>query len=55
MVTVRLLMKDYEFLAKRLVPLGSQMDLSMDERVKLLKRHTRKFSEEEIKKKYKLV
>ena len=47
-------MKDYEHLAKCMVPIGSQMDLSLDERVKLLKRHTRKFTDEEIQKKFKL-
>ncbi|KAJ4313152.1 hypothetical protein N0V84_009577 [Fusarium piperis] len=53
MVTVRLLMKDYKRLAECLVPIGSQMSLNMDERVKLLQRHTRRFSEEEIKNKFK--
>ncbi|KAJ3459295.1 hypothetical protein FSOLCH5_014220 [Fusarium solani] len=53
MVTVRLLMKDYKRLAECLVPIGSQMSLNMDERVKLLQRHTRRFSEDEIKHKFK--
>lgn len=53
MVTVRLLMKDYKRLAECLVPIGSQMSLNMDERVKLLQRHTRRFSEEEIEQKFK--
>ncbi|KAM0431278.1 hypothetical protein ACHAPT_005248 [Fusarium lateritium] len=53
MVTIRLLMKDYKRLAECLVPIGSQMSLTMDERVKLLQRHTRRFSEEEIKRKFK--
>lgn len=54
MVTIRLLMKDYEYLARCMVPLGSQIDLTLDERVKLLRRHTRKFTDEEIRKKFKL-
>jgi hypothetical protein len=52
MITVRLLMKDYEHLAKCLVPIGDQIAMSMDERVAMLKNHTRRFSEEEIKQKF---
>ncbi|KAH0495647.1 hypothetical protein TgHK011_009182 [Trichoderma gracile] len=53
MITFRLLAKDYEHLAKCMVPLGAQADLTMEGRVELLKRLTRKFSEEEIRKKFK--
>ncbi|KAL7795851.1 hypothetical protein V8C37DRAFT_373641 [Trichoderma ceciliae] len=53
MITYRLLVKDYEHLAKCLVPLGAQADLTMEGRVEFLKRLTRKFSEEEIRKKFK--
>lgn len=53
MITFRLLAKDYEHLAKCMVPLGAQADLTMEGRVELLKRLTRKFSEEEIQKKFK--
>ena len=52
MITVRLLMKDYEHLAKCMVPLGKQTELSMEERVALLKKATRKFTEEEIRAKF---
>ncbi|KAH6604176.1 fatty acid desaturase [Trichoderma cornu-damae] len=53
MITYRLMVKDYDHLAKCLVPLGAQADLTMEGRVEFLKRLTRKFSEEEIRKKFK--
>ncbi|EGX87922.1 fatty acid desaturase [Cordyceps militaris CM01] len=53
MITVRLLMKDYHTLAKCMVPIGDQIQLTLDERVNLLKRHTMRFSEEEIRAKFK--
>ncbi|KAK7421203.1 hypothetical protein QQX98_002333 [Neonectria punicea] len=53
MITVRLLMKDYNHLTKCMIPIGSQMSLTMDERVQLLQRHTRRFTEHEIKEKFK--
>ncbi|OAA47008.1 fatty acid desaturase [Metarhizium rileyi] len=52
MITFRLLCKDYEHLAKCLVPMGNQINLTMDGRVELLKRMTKKFSEEEIAQKF---
>lgn len=52
MITVRLLMKDYLTLAKCLVPIGDQMDLTLEERAEMLRRHTRRFSEEEIREKF---
>ncbi|KAH8904991.1 fatty acid desaturase [Coniochaeta sp. PMI_546] len=52
MITVRLLMKDYEHLARCLVPIGDQISMSMDERVAMLKSHTRRFTEEEIRQKF---
>jgi hypothetical protein len=48
MITLRLLMKDYEHLARCLVPIGDQISMTMDERVAMLKRHTRRFTEEEL-------
>lgn len=48
MITVRLLLKDYEHLAKCLVPMGDQIDLTMEGRVDLLKKLTRKFTEADI-------
>ena len=41
-------MKDYDTLAKCLVPIGEQIHMSMEERIELLKSRTRKFSEDEI-------
>lgn len=52
MITVRLLMKDYKHLAKCLVPIGDQVAMSMDERITLLRNHTRRFTENEIKAKF---
>lgn len=52
MMTVRLFMKDYETLARCLVPIGGQVDLSMGQRAELLRRKTRRFTEEEIQKKF---
>ncbi|PSN69982.1 fatty acid desaturas-like protein [Corynespora cassiicola Philippines] len=48
MLTVTLLRKDYTHLARCLVPIGDQVHLSMEERADMLRRKTRKFSEEEI-------
>ncbi|KAK3323080.1 hypothetical protein B0H66DRAFT_555776 [Apodospora peruviana] len=54
-ITVNLLRKNYEHLARCLVPIGDkQIAMTLDERVAMLKRHTRRFTEEEIIKKYKL-
>lgn len=54
MITIKLLLKDYEHLARCMVPIGeAQLSLTMEERMELLKRHTRPFSEEEIKAKFK--
>ncbi|GAB0135681.1 hypothetical protein EsDP_00004010 [Epichloe bromicola] len=53
MITFCLMAKDYEHLAKCLVPMGEQIKLTMEERVQLLKKLTRKFSEEEIAQKFK--
>ncbi|TRX96391.1 hypothetical protein FHL15_002663 [Xylaria flabelliformis] len=52
MITVRLMMQDYEHLARCLVPIGDQIDMTMEQRVAMLKRHTRRFSEEEIRQKF---
>ena len=52
MISLRLLCKDYEHLAKCLVPMGDQIGLTMEGRVALLKKLTRKFSEEEIQTKF---
>ncbi|KAJ3488224.1 hypothetical protein NLG97_g6233 [Lecanicillium saksenae] len=48
MITIRLMMKDYETLAKCLVPMGDQIQLSMEGRAQLLRRLTKKFTEEDV-------
>jgi hypothetical protein len=50
MMTIRLLMKDYGYLADRLVPMGEQTSMSKEEIVQLLKNKTTRFSEERIEK-----
>ena len=53
MITVRLLSKDYGYLAKCLVPIGEeQIGMSLEERAAMLETKTRKFSEEEIRRKF---
>ncbi|ETS76340.1 hypothetical protein PFICI_11727 [Pestalotiopsis fici W106-1] len=53
MITIRLLQKDYKCLARCMIPIGErQLSMSMDERIALLKRHTRKFTREEIEVKF---
>ncbi|KAI0401653.1 fatty acid desaturase [Xylaria palmicola] len=52
MITVRLMMRDYEHLARCLVPMGEQIDMTMEQRATMLRRHTRRFSEEEIREKF---
>ncbi|KAH6617812.1 fatty acid desaturase [Chaetomium sp. MPI-SDFR-AT-0129] len=52
MMTMRLLRRDYAYLAARLVPVGAQMDLSMAQREELLRAHTKRFTEEELKVKF---
>lgn len=52
MITVRLLRKDYAYLAKCLVPIGEQVGMSMDERAEMLRRKTRRFSEKDVRAKF---
>jgi hypothetical protein len=52
MITVRLMMHDYETLAKCMVPLGDQIAMTMEERIEFLKRHTQQLSEEEVRLKF---
>ncbi|KAH4188626.1 hypothetical protein HBH42_148340 [Parastagonospora nodorum] len=47
-LTINLLRKNYDHVARCLVPMGAQMNLTHEERVAMLKRKTRKFTEEEI-------
>lgn len=48
-ITYRVLTKNYEYLAGQLVPIGNQIGMSKAELVELLKKKTRKFTEEEIR------
>lgn len=52
MITVRLLLKDYNHLAKCLIPIGAQIDMPMEERIAMLKRQCRQFTKEEIRAKF---
>ncbi|KAM5441082.1 hypothetical protein MferCBS31731_003870 [Microsporum ferrugineum] len=53
MMTVKLLQKDYMYLARCLVPIGEeQITMTLEERAAMLRRKTRKFSEEEISRLY---
>jgi hypothetical protein len=46
-------MKDYDTLAKCLVPIGAkQIAMTHEERMAMLRRHTRQFSEEEVIQKF---
>jgi hypothetical protein len=52
MITVKLMQKDYLHLAKCLVPIGDQIDMTLEEKATMLRRHTRRFTEEEIREKF---
>lgn len=52
MITFRVLRKDYEHLARCLVPIGDQIGKSNAELAAMLQTKTRKFSEEDIRKKF---
>ena len=51
-ITMRLMLKDYDHLARCMVPLGEQAKMSLKERAAWLRRHTRRFTEEEIAQKF---
>lgn len=51
-MTYRILRKDYNYLACRLVPIGEQKQLSKPQIADLLRTKTRKFSEQEIQEKF---
>lgn len=53
MMTVKLLQKDYMYLASRLVPIGDQIGMSQSELAKMLRTKTRRFTEDDIRKKFK--
>jgi hypothetical protein len=52
MITMSLLSKNYMHLAKCLVPMGEQMKLTVEERAEMLRKKTKRFSEEEIAEKW---
>ncbi|KAI3401815.1 hypothetical protein diail_8193 [Diaporthe ilicicola] len=52
MVTVKLLKKDYLHLARCLVPIGEQIEMTLEDRATMLRRHTKAFTEEEIVEKF---
>ncbi|KAH9845436.1 acylamide-delta3(E)-desaturase [Teratosphaeria destructans] len=52
MMTVKLLSKDYGYLADHLVPIGDQVNMSKTEIADMLRTKTRKFTEEEIMHKF---
>ena len=55
-ITIRLMLKDYDTLARCIVPIGpKQIAMTLQERADMLRRHTRAFTEEEIRKKFKTV
>ncbi|PGH34579.1 hypothetical protein GX50_02562 [[Emmonsia] crescens] len=54
MLTVKLMQKDYAYLAKCLVPIGEQVHMSLDEIATMLRTKTRRFTEAEIKEKFKV-
>jgi hypothetical protein len=53
MMTVKLLMKDYLFLADHLVPIGDQIGMSREERAAMLRTKTQRFTKEDIEAKFK--
>lgn len=52
MISYKLMIKDYNHLAKCLVPLGDQVLLTMEERAAMLQSKTRRFSDKEIRDKF---
>ena len=52
MITYSVLSKNYLHLARCLAPMGAQMDMTLEERAKMLETKTRRFTEEEIAKKW---
>ena len=53
-ITIKLMQKDYAHLAKCMVPIGAeQIAMSLEERAEHLRKRTRRFTEEEIKAKFK--
>jgi hypothetical protein len=51
-MTIKLLQKDYAYLAKCLVPIGDQIKMSLEQKAEMLQAKTRRFTEVEIKQKF---
>jgi hypothetical protein len=52
MMTLKLMQKDYLYLADRLVPMGEQIGMSQQELADMLRTKTRRFTEAEIEAKF---
>jgi hypothetical protein len=52
MITYHLMLKDYDYLAKCLVPIGEQIKMSHGQRVEMLRTKTRRFTEDDIRRKF---
>ncbi|KFY87825.1 hypothetical protein V500_06736 [Pseudogymnoascus sp. VKM F-4518 (FW-2643)] len=52
MITYRCITKDFDYLARRLVPMGAQIGMTHEERVEMLRSKTRRFTPEEIRLKF---
>ncbi|OJI97178.1 hypothetical protein ASPVEDRAFT_36574 [Aspergillus versicolor CBS 583.65] len=52
MITIRLMRKDYKYLAKCLVPMGDQVDMTLDEKAEMLRTKTKRFSDMDVKSKF---
>ena len=52
MITYKLMVKDYDYLAQCLMPIGDQTKLNHDGIVDLLKTKTKKFTEEAIRQRF---
>lgn len=48
-ITVKLLQKDYMHLAKCLIPMGSQVNMTLEERAQMLRTRTRRFQSDKKK------
>lgn len=52
MITFKLLQQDYLYLASCLVPIGDQVGMTQQELADMLKTKTKRFTEDDIKKKF---
>lgn len=53
MITIRLVMHDYKHLARCMVSIGEeQLRMTMNDRIAMIKRHLRRFTDEEIRQKF---